>query len=97
MTYSEDELNIIKDKIEGFSKENQIEILKILNNHVNLNENNNGVFVNLTSLEDPVVHELENYIHFVESQEKVLKYDETKKENIEETYFKKDNKEKLQI
>ena len=93
MNYNEDELNILKNKIETFSKENQIEILKILNKHVPLNENNNGVFVNLTSLEDGVVKELNNYIHFVESQEKVLKCDETKKENIEETYFKKDNKE----
>jgi hypothetical protein len=57
------ELNRLKEKIEGLNKFHQIEILKLLKSDESctLNENNNGIFVNLTMLSDGLLFELEKY------------------------------------
>ena len=46
----------LKDTIEKQSKEHQVEILRILvNNKITVNENSNGVFINLTTLDKKVI------------------------------------------
>ena len=85
-------LNNIKDIIEGFEKEQQIQVLRILKlNNININENKNGVFINLTNLDEDVISELENYIKHLKTQENILLTNEKVKNNYIETYFK-DNK-----
>ena len=83
------ELIKIKEKIESMSKKHQIDVLKILNDdeYVTLNENNNGVFINLNKLDINILNKLLEFINYVSKQEKTLNSVETIKQDIEKTYF----------
>ena len=82
----------IKEKIENMNKYHQIEVLRILKEENNykiiLNQNNNGVFVNLTELNDIILNKLKIYIEYVEKQTNNIESIELKKELIENTFFK---------
>ena len=60
-------LNRLKERTEKLNKFHQIEILKILqaDDKCTINENNNGIFINLTSLPNKVIFELEKYYFFL--------------------------------
>jgi hypothetical protein len=89
------EINEIKNKIENMNKHHQIEILRILKNDSNivLNENSNGVFVNVSYLNPSTFENLKKYIDYVDNQTNNIETVETKKNIIESTFFKgnKDN------
>ena len=91
-------LNFLKEKIEALDKFHQIEILKILqaDDKCTINENNNGIFINLTSLQDKVIFELEKYLEYVEKQEIQLGEIEKQKNKLTNTFFK-DNKDNTSI
>ena len=59
ITAKEQSLDIMKNRIEKMGKIQHIEILNILkkNPTVKLNENRNGVYINLSYLHDDVVDE----------------------------------------
>ena len=79
--------------IESLEKIHHIEIAKILKiNNVYLNENNNGIFVNLNKITTNVHKQIYNYIEFVKKQESDINKDEKLKKNLETIYFK-DNKD----
>ena len=88
-------LEQLKKDLELLTKFHQIEILKILSNSNDciINENKNGVFINLTSLNDNLIHKLSDYLSYVSKQEKQLNDVEDKKKNLTDIYFKgiKDN------
>ena len=88
------DLNCLKESIEELSKFHQVEILKILKNDetITINENKNGIFINMTSLKDSVITELGNYLKYVNKQEKQLNDIEVQKDELSNTYFK-DNKD----
>jgi hypothetical protein len=92
------ELNRLKEKIEGLNKFHQIEILKLLKSDESctLNENNNGIFVNLTNLSDGLLVELDKYLEYVQKQEKQLNEIEKQKNILSNTFFK-DNKDNTSI
>jgi hypothetical protein len=94
-TFSTSELNYVRDSIENMNKFNQIEILRILNNHkdVTLNENKYGVHVNLSELTTDILDELVSYIKYVNTQEVTLNKVEQQKEEFKNIYFAKDNKD----
>jgi len=83
------ELVKIKERIECMSKKHQIDVLKILNNdqYVILNENNNGVFINLNELDINILNKLLDFITYVTNQENHLNSVESIKNDIEKTYF----------
>lgn len=90
------ELIDIKERVEMMNKHHQIEVLRILkqNSNVVLNENSNGVFVNLTDVDEKVIKKLEEYINYVEKQTSNINVIENQKEIIENTFFKpKGNKD----
>jgi len=91
-------LNRLKEKIEGLNKFHQIEILKLLKSDESctLNENNNGIFVNLTNLSDGLLVELDKYLEYVQKQEKQLNEIEKQKNILSNTFFK-DNKDNTSI
>jgi hypothetical protein len=93
------ELIDIKERVEMMNKHHQIEVLRILrqNSNVVLNENSNGVFVNLTDLNDKVIKKLEDYINYVEKQTNNINVIENQKEIIENTFFKPKGKESTNI
>jgi len=88
------DLNHLKERIEKLNKFHQIEILKLLKKDTTctLNENKNGIFVNLTNVKDTLVYELEKYLDYVIQQEKQLGDIEHHKDMLTNTYFK-DNKD----
>lgn len=79
----------IKQKIEGMSKIHHMEILKILktNSTVKLNENKNGIYVNISYLDDPTIEKINKYIHYIEDQESSLLTIEYQKEDFINEYF----------
>ena len=91
---SEEILISICKKIESMPQFNQIEILKLISKHkeIILNENKNGIHINLTEVSLQVINELNEYINYINAQEMSLNIVETQKEQFKNTYFTKDNK-----
>ena len=91
---TEEKLTTICKKIETMPQFNQIEILKIISKHkeIILNENKNGIHINLTEISSSVIVELCDYINYINAQEMNLNIIETQKEEFKNTYFTKDNK-----
>jgi len=72
-------INSLKDKIELLNKHHQIEILRILKQDktLTLNENNNGVFINITEINDELYNKLNDYIDYVDNQKNNIETIET--------------------
>jgi hypothetical protein len=87
--YGFNKLNYIREQIESMSKFNQIEILRILtkNNVVIINENKYGIHINLSEIQDNILHDLMTYIKYVNTQENYLNSAEKEKEQYKNTYF----------
>ena len=85
----------IKELIESMEIVNQKEVLKILkDNSVNISENNNGSFINLSNLDKEVLVKLTNYIEYFKKQQKNLLFIEEEKINIKKEFFYSSNKSK---
>tara|TARA_Y100000992_G_scaffold77739_1_gene49240 strand:+ start:9462 stop:9752 length:291 start_codon:yes stop_codon:yes gene_type:complete len=87
----------VKDNIEKSSKEHQIEILRILiENKVMVNENSNGIFVNLSNIKNEIIVKIQEYLNYITEQEKTLDTFENTKKKYQNTFFNnelsKDNK-----
>ena len=79
--------------VDSLENSHHIEIAKILKtNNVYLNENSNGIFVNLNKISFDVYNSICNYIDFIKKQENDINKDEKLKRNLQTTYFK-DNKD----
>ena len=97
-SYSVNDLNYIRETIEGMNKFNQIEILKIMKtNNVMLNENNYGIHINMTELEEKIIVELINYITYFNTQEQTLNNLEKQQEDYKNNFFSKEFKDKINI
>lgn len=72
---NENQLEEIKNKIESMTKIQHIEVLKILKKHKNikLNENKNGIYINISYLPTKIIKELQLYIKYIEDQTVILK------------------------
>jgi GTP-dependent phosphoenolpyruvate carboxykinase len=78
----------MKDRIEQLPNSYQIEIGKIFNkNKVRIDENRNGLFINLSEVKKEILIELENFLRYVDEQEKHLKIIESLKTNLKADYF----------
>ena len=88
----QDELTRIKSCIEKMNKFHQVGVLKLLSSRegLTINENNNGVFINLSDLDDETLKQLGNYIHYVNEQESDLNQHEQEKEKYKTVFFDND-------
>lgn len=78
----------LKEKIEELSNFHQIEVLRILHDAgITLNENKNGVFINITYLPENVVEKITEYLKYVNSQEYSLNEVEVQKETLRKEFF----------
>jgi hypothetical protein len=79
----------IKERIEALSKHHQIEALRMLSKipTITMNENNNGVFINLTEQDDNVMNQLEEFLNYVDVQQKHLHNIEDQQDQIEQEFF----------
>jgi DNA repair ATPase RecN len=79
----------LKEQIELLSNFHQIEILKIFKkyDHVILNENKNGIFINMSHISDNIINEIEEYLCYVKTQESHIKIIENEKKKLSDKYF----------
>jgi hypothetical protein len=84
-------LNHIREQIENMSKFNQIEILRIITNNkdITINENKNGIHINLNDIDTTVLSNIKAYIKYVNAQEKYLNIGEEEKEKYKSILSKK--------
>ena len=83
------DLKQIKDRVEALNQHHQIQILKIITQHnVDLTENKNGSFVNLTNVDDAVISKITDYLSYVDEQETQLKEIENQKTELTKQFFK---------
>ena len=82
ITAKEQRLESMKNTIERMNKTQHIEVLKIFKKfpQIKLNENRNGVYINLSYLPDRSISELTRYIEYVDAQETNLETMEARKE-----------------
>ena len=74
MSKTFEQLDVLKKKIELLEKNQQIEILRIIHNAQSniINENKNGIYINMSSLSDDIIDEMQNYLTYINTQEKDL-------------------------
>jgi len=78
----------LKDGIENMPVVHQIEILRILHSkHTQINENKNGVFVNISKLNNELLQQLYDYMKYVINQEKHLNEIEEQKQSLTKEFF----------
>lgn len=82
-------LEDLKNKIEFMSKMHHVEILKIMkkNQNIKLNENKNGVYINLSFLPQITVDEIMNYVSYINDQENSLQSLEIQKDDFKNAFF----------
>lgn len=82
------DLDTLRKRIETFDKQRQIEVLKIFVKHkINVNENKNGIFINLSSMEPAIITDLQNYMSHIEVQEDTLQSREQAQNEYTKNYF----------
>jgi len=87
ITAKEQLLESMKNNIEKMGKIQHLEILKILKKYpaVKLNENRNGVYINVSYLPDEVIEELQKFLDYMKEQESNLELIESQKEEYKTT------------
>jgi hypothetical protein len=83
-----EELKKIQKKIESLSLNVHIEIAKMCrDNNVVMNENNNGIFINLSYYRDSdIIDKIKKYLDYNDKQEKFLDVLEKEKNDIKKDF-----------
>ena len=85
----------LRDTIQEMDAIHQVNILKIIKkNTVDFTENNNGIFNNMSLLDDSTIAEMTKFVRYVNLQEKQLDCVEDIKAQYKKELFK-GNKENL--
>tara|TARA_B100000989_G_C19307014_1_gene370888 strand:- start:170 stop:439 length:270 start_codon:yes stop_codon:yes gene_type:complete len=83
-------LESLKKDIEQLNESDHLKILNILlENNVNISENVNGCFINLSDLDDDVIDKLCNFLRFLNEQIDNLNIVEDQKKSMKTKYFNK--------
>jgi hypothetical protein len=84
MAYTTKQLEQMCKIIEGFSKEDHIEILKIINANDNsaLSENNNGTFIRMEDLTTKTISLIDSRIEYVLKQHNEIDIIEKEKDKL---------------
>ena len=86
--YFVDSLKTLKEEIESTNTFHQTEVLRILkDNDVLINENKNGVFINLTYVDSSILDKVYKYLIYVNKQEEQLNVLEEEKQKIASSFF----------
>ena len=98
-TYSSDELENIKHRIEVMNKPDQLEILKLLSKHLcKLNENKSGVFINMSFLSNDILEEMKNYINYTQEKTTNLETMEYQKDEFKKSLLnEKEDKDNIAV
>ena len=83
------ELKRLRDNIENMETIHQIHIFKILKeNHIEFTENNNGVFINMTLLDETTLKQINNFIKYVNYSKNNWKVLRISRRNIKKNFIK---------
>lgn len=81
-------MEFLKQRVEKMTKMQQIEVLRILKHrNSKLNENKNGIYINLSLLNEDTIKELQEYVTYIQRQEDNLSRIETQKMTYKDEYF----------
>jgi len=87
-----DDLTALRNNIEKMEKIHQLNVFKILKkSDIDFTENSNGIFFNMTMLENNHIIEIISYMDYVALQQKQLNKIEEDKERYKQEFYK-DNK-----
>tara|TARA_B100000927_G_C16371063_1_gene431480 strand:+ start:372 stop:644 length:273 start_codon:yes stop_codon:yes gene_type:complete len=83
------QLDILKKNIELLEKIHQVEVLRIIHKEQSniLNENKNGIYINMSSLDNNTLDLIKEYMKHIYTQEQELNINEKLKEEFLKTYF----------
>ena len=82
------DLNVLKQKLENLSINNQLEVYKIFEkNEIPITENNNGCFINITNINDKIIQEINDFLVYISNQEKQLCTIEEEKKKLQDNFF----------
>mgnify|MGYP001445740869 CR=1 FL=1 len=82
---NKENLKNLCETIEKMKQKEHIEILKIIKNspnNINITENNNGCFINMNTIDDTTIKNIEKYVSFLKHKEKELNEQEIKKNSL---------------
>lgn len=83
-----EKLNEIKEEIEKMDKNSHLEVFNILeNNKIPYNKNMNGIFINLSIIDEEIISKLEKFIIYKNKQKNILNKDELIKEQYKKEFF----------
>tara|TARA_B100001758_G_scaffold36350_3_gene27655 strand:+ start:11084 stop:11359 length:276 start_codon:yes stop_codon:yes gene_type:complete len=78
----------LKENIESLDIHQQIQIGKILyDDNISMFENKNGVFVNLTDVNEDTINKVNKLLQHIKEQELSFKDQELKKQEYKDNYF----------
>ena len=93
---NKDNIYKLKQTIEKMDVIHHKKIFSILkDNNINISENRNGSFINITNLDNKIIEQLNEYIYYIKKQEKTLIDVENLKQELQKDFFDKDNKETI--
>ena len=73
-------LKELKNIIEKLHETEQVELLKLfIRNNCNYSENKNGIFINMSKLDNSVIKETEEFLEFCNKNKKFLSEDNLKR------------------
>ena len=83
-----DEIKNLRNTIQSFSKEKQLDIFKMCkSNQIFFTENNNGIFINLTEMNNVQLLELQKYVNYIVDQETQIQKVEQEKKEMAKLYI----------
>ena len=84
----------LKTKIENLEKCHHVDILQILIEHdVIFSENRNGIFLNMNHINAAGLANIQEYLNYIDNQEKLLNDTENIKKTYKDTFFTKNSNE----
>ena len=85
-------LQTLRDDIEKMEPIHQQRVFEIMKNkRISYTENNNGIFINLTTVDEETIKEIKSYLLYVDLQQEQLEKGEKDKEDYIKQFYK-DNK-----
>jgi len=80
----------LKDKLEKMNKSQQIELARMLiqEYRVTYDENQNGIFINMSELPPSILEKIRSFLKYIELQEENITNVEREMNGLKDTFFK---------
>lgn len=80
----------LKDKLEKMNKPQQIELARMLIHEyrVTYDENQNGIFINMSELPPSILEKIRSFLKYIELQEENITNVEREMNGLKDTFFK---------